>query len=322
MGSESIDLRLGNVWNAWFAFRKGKRMSNEMHEFQYYLEKNLYSLYEDLNSQSYKHGTYRHFTVCDNKRREISVSCIRDRVVHRLIYDFLLPIWDQIFIYDVWSCRKDKGLLVAIERTQSFLKSYPDHFVWRVDIKKFFDNVDQEVLVELIKRRVSDEKALWLLKEVIHSYSSHTEGKGMPIGNLTSQIFSNIYLNELDRLVKHSLKPKAYLRYGDDFVLFEQDRNKLENMRTSVVNFLNESLKASVNPKNDILIKARHGLKFLGLNFWFSGRRLNKRNKKRIVECLNSRNVASYHGMVAQHEVKKIKKWFDWLIYQKVSLVY
>ncbi|MBT6068317.1 hypothetical protein HOG48_01035 [Candidatus Peregrinibacteria bacterium] len=94
MGSELIDLRLENIWKSWFEFRKGKRMSAAMHDFQYHLEDRLMELYEDLNNQTYKHGEYRHFMVCDNKRREISVSSIRDRVVHRLLYDYLVPIWD------------------------------------------------------------------------------------------------------------------------------------------------------------------------------------------------------------------------------------
>ena len=192
IGSESIDLGLGSVWRAWFDFRKGKRMSEEMHEFQYHLEAHLVQLHEDLNNGSYKHGPYRSFTVCDNKRREISVSSVRDRVVHRLLYDYLIPIWDKTFVYDAWSCRKGKGLLAAIERTQDFLKSYPNAYVGRADVKKFFDNVDQRVLFELLKRRVKDRKTLLLIREVLKSYQSPRAGVGMPIGNLTSQIFSNI----------------------------------------------------------------------------------------------------------------------------------
>ena len=112
MGSEElIDLGLSNVWKSWFAFRKGKRMSDEMHEFQYNLESRLFELHKDLNEGTYKHGKYRHFMVCDNKRREISVSSIRDRIVHRLLYDYLVPIWDKTFIYDAWSCRKGQRLL-------------------------------------------------------------------------------------------------------------------------------------------------------------------------------------------------------------------
>ena len=314
-----MDLGLGNIWNAWFEFRKGKRMSEEMHEFQYYLEVRLFALYQDLNNGIYRHGPYRSFVVCDNKRRKISVSSIRDRVVHRLLYDYLVPIWDKTFIYDAWSCRRGKGLLGAIERTQQFLKAYPQAYVWRADVQKFFDNVDQRVLFCLLKRRVKDVKAMLLICEMLKSYQSFGKGIGMPIGNLTSQIFSNIYLNELDRFVKHTLQPKAYLRYGDDFLLFESDLKKLEDMQKAVTDFLSDELKLTLHAKNNVIVKARHGLKFLGVELWPSGRRLSKRNQSRIDARLNLRNTPSYHGVIAKHGGPKLQKWLDWRVHELVS---
>ena len=307
---------LGSVWKAWFAFRKGKHMTDEMHKFQYHLEDQLLELYRDLNNGTYKHGQYRHFIVCDNKRRKISVSSIRDRVVHRLIYDYIVPLWDKTFIHDVWSCRKGKGLLGAIERTQEFLKSYPRAYIWRADIQKFFDNVDQRVLFKLLKRRVRDRKAMLLIREVLKSYSTHEGGVGIPIGNLTSQVFSNIYLNELDRLVKHALQPQAYLRYGDDFILFEADKKKLENMKTVTTEFLSDKLKLTLHNKNNLIVKASHGLKFLGTELWSSGRRLSKRNKTRIASRLNLRNTPSYHGVISKHGGEKMGKWLNWQVHE------
>ena len=318
MGSESIDLGLGSVWKAWFEFRKGKRMSEEMHEFQYHLETHLFNLCQDLNNGTYKHGPYRSFVVCDNKRREISVSSVRDRVVHRLLYDYLIPIWDKTFIYDAWSCRKGKGLLAAIERTQGFLKSFPTAYVWRADVKKFFDNVNQEVLLNLLKRRVKDHKALELIAEVLQSYSPQKEGVGMPIGNLTSQIFSNIYLNELDRFVKHQLKPKAYLRYGDDFLLFDLNRDHLRRMQKEATVFLSNELKLTMHAKNNLIVKARHGLKFLGVELWSSGRRLSKRNQSRMGARLNLRNTPSYYGIVSKHGSPELQKWMNWKVHELV----
>lgn len=124
MGNDSIDLSLENTWESWFEFRKGKRATAELHEFQYYLEKNLFELCADLRGGRYAHGDYRRFIVCDNKRREVCVAGIRDRVVHRLIYSFLEGIYDKTFIYDAWSCRKGKGLLGAIDRISGFLRSF------------------------------------------------------------------------------------------------------------------------------------------------------------------------------------------------------
>ena len=319
MGSEDIDLGLSSIWSAWFQFRKGKRMSMEMHEFQYYLEQRLFELHTDLLNGTYKHGPYRQFVVCDNKRREISVSSVRDRVVHRLLYDYLVPIWDKTFIYDAWSCRKDKGLLAAIERTQGFLKSFPSAYVWRADVKKFFDNVDQQVLFQLLKRRVMDPKALELIAEVLQSYSPQREGVGMPIGNLTSQIFANIYLNELDHFVKHDLKPKAYLRYGDDFLLFEMNLKRLKDMKETIATFLAERLKLKLHSKNNVIIKAKYGLKFLGVELWPSGRRLSKRNKKRIATRLNPKNISSYYGVITKHDGPKMQKWFNWQLNELIT---
>ncbi len=171
MGSESIDVGLKNIWRSWFAFRKGKRPTAELHEFQYYLERNLFSLFTDLNKGTYRHGGYRKFTVSDNKRREISVASIRDRVVHRLVYDFLTPLYDKTFVYDAWSCRVGKGLLGAIERAQQFLRQFPRAFVWRSDIQKFFDSVDHQTLLAILSRKIKDAKAYALLTEIISSFA-------------------------------------------------------------------------------------------------------------------------------------------------------
>ncbi len=162
------------MWRSWFVFRRGKKWSSDLHVFQYKLEENLRELSDDLTSGVYKHGPYKTFIVNDNKRREVSVSTIRDRVVHRLIYDYLSHIYNKIFIYDAWSCRVNKGLMGAIERTQQFLKSFPDNYIWRGDVRKFFDSVDQETLLQLLARRVSDSFAYSLMGEVIRSFALNT----------------------------------------------------------------------------------------------------------------------------------------------------
>ncbi len=168
--SPCLDLSLENIWKSWQKFRKGKAVSAELDEFQYYLERNLYQLYLDLNSGQYQHGNYRKFIVSDNKKREVSVASIRDRVVHRLLYEYLVSIYDKTFIPDIWSCRKSKGLTGALERTGQLLARYNRSFVWRSDIKKFFDHVNHAILVSFIENKVADLKAVGLLKEVINSY--------------------------------------------------------------------------------------------------------------------------------------------------------
>ncbi len=177
MGSTSspeLDFSLSKICRSWYLFRRGKKCSPELFRFQYNLESNLSSLQEELENNSYHPGGYRTFIVNENKKRTISVASIRDRVVHRLLYEYLVPIYDKTFIYDVWSCRREKGLLGAIERTEWFLNKYQNSFVWRADIKKFFDNVDHEILLKILSFRITDKKTFNLLREVIGSYGLPT----------------------------------------------------------------------------------------------------------------------------------------------------
>ena len=171
MDNSVIDLSLSNIWKSWFLFKRGKKKSQELEHFTYYLEQNLFNLYDNLQSGLYRHGLYRKFIVTDNKRREVLVAGIKDRVVHRLMYEYLRELYDKAFIFDVWSCRPHKGLMGAIERTQYFLKKHPHFFVWRSDIKKFFDSVDQKRIIEILSFKVKDQEAIKLLKEIINSHA-------------------------------------------------------------------------------------------------------------------------------------------------------
>ena len=321
----SMNISIHNIWHCWNLFRKGKSKTKELRSFEYALEENLFQLHKDLNRGVYTHGQYCQFTVFDNKKRDIVVAPIRDRVVHRLIYKYLVPIFDKTFIYDVWSCRKGKGLQGAIERAQFFAKQYAHGFVWRTDIKKFFDSVNQEILFKCIERRVSHLPTLHIIREIITSYKIidlkdekkmfPTFSTGIPIGNLTSQIFSNIYFNEFDRFISHSLKPKAYLRYGDDFLIFETDRATLEKIKRQAVSFLYEKLHLSINPKNDIIIRPKQGIHFIGVDIFPFGRRLKKRNWKKVIDNLKEKNFSSYLGLVKKHSSRKKIRETNWRIY-------
>ena len=237
-GNSSIDISLADVWRSFVAFRTGKKPSRAIVEFEYDLLDNIIKLAAELQTGSYKHSPYAHMIVNDNKRRDIAVASVRDRVVHRLLYDYLVTIWDKTFNYDAWSCRQNKGLHGAIDRSQRFMRQYKDGWLWRGDITKLFDSVDKHTMKRLLRRRVNDPTALWLLDEIIDSYSSFESARGIPIGNLTSQTLANIYLNEFDRFIKHSIKPSSYLRYGDDWLCFMSDKVQLENARLKAESFL------------------------------------------------------------------------------------
>ena len=323
MHTVPINLTLENIWRSWWRFRRGKRRTQELDTWQYYLEDNLFRLNTDLNNGVYRHGSYRRFTVSDTKRRDIAVASVRDRVVHRLIYDYLVGIFDKTFIYDAWSCRKGKGLLGAIVRSQESLHSFPHGYVWRADITKFFDHVQHVTLRYCLRRKISDLKTLGLLDGIIASYSfgSHYEREralapriGLPIGNLTSQIFANIYFNEFDRFIVHTLKPHRYLRYGDDFILLDSRREKVSVMKQQSIAFLQTKLGLAINRKNDIIVPVKSGIHFLGVEIFPSGRRLKQQNWERLRRRLAHHNIPSYYGLVNKHAGKKQIKYFDWLI--------
>jgi retron-type reverse transcriptase len=331
-----MNISIHNIWYCWKLFRKGKSKTKELRNFEYVLEENLLDLHKDLNKGIYKHGQYYEFIVFENKKRDIMVAPIRDRIVHRMVYEYLVDIFDKKFIYDVWSCRKGKGLQGAIERTQFFANKYNHGFVWRTDIKKFFDSVNPDVLLKCIEKHISDPPTLKIIREIILSYTLskvdnlgkiaglreiekeealRSFNTGIPIGNLTSQIFSNIYFNEFDRFVVHSLKPKAYLRYGDDFLIFESEKSSLEKIKMESVIFLRKKLYLSINSKNDIIIKPKQGIHFIGVDIFPFGRRLKKRNWKKVIDNLEEKNFSSYLGLVKKHSKRNKIRELNWRIY-------
>lgn len=312
-GNSSIDISVTNVWRSYRAFRAGKKSSRAIIEFEGELLENILALAKSLQAGSYSHGSYSHMIVNDNKRRDIAVASVRDRVVHRLLYDYLVPVWDKTFIYDAWSCRKNKGLHGAIERACIFMRRYPDAWIWRTDITKLFDSIDKNKLKLIVRKRVSDPIALQIMDEVIDS-CSHGDLKGIPIGNLTSQILANIYLNEFDRYVKHSLKPLAYLRYGDDWLCFARSRNELELMRKRAKEFLNTELGLSIHPTLDLIKPVRDGVSYLGVDLWSTGRRVDSSTRVKLNTNLNIRNVPSYKSLLAHHHSKKYLKRFEWTV--------
>lgn len=159
------------LWHAWQAFVKGKRCSPAITAFWYNLEAELAKLAHELENHNYQHGPYESFIVHDPKKREIAVASVRDRVIHRLLYNYLVKQYDRSFCYDTWSCRSGKGLIGAISRTKGHMHKYLDGWLWRSDIKKFFDTVDHLALKKLLRRRIADPQAIWLLNEVINSYN-------------------------------------------------------------------------------------------------------------------------------------------------------
>ena len=263
-------ISIANLFQAWEEFKSGKRNKRDVQIFERHLEDNLFQLYFALKSKRYRHGGYFEFYVNDPKRRHIHKAQVCDRMVHHLLYKYLYFLFDKIFIYDSYSCRLDKGTHRAVKRLEKYTrivsKNYTrDCWVLKLDIKKFFASVDHEILMNIITKKVKDENIIWLINEILTSF--RTDGgknAGIPLGNLTSQIFANIYLNELDQFVKHDLKIKYYIRYADDFLILNSEKMQLKPDLITIGNFLRDNLKLQIHPKKIILRKLTRGIDFCG----------------------------------------------------------
>jgi len=263
-------ISIENHFQAWCEFRKGKSKRLDVQSFERNLEDNLFELQQRLKSKTYRHGNYYSFYVHDPKQRHIHKACVTDRVVHHLLYTFLYKLFDKTFIYDSYSCRLNKGTHKGVKRlvklTRIVSKNYSSPcFALKLDIKKFFASVDHEFLIRLLEKKIADGDILWLLKQIIYSFDSDLgEDKGIPLGNLISQIFANIYLNELDQFVKHELKVKYYLRYADDFVILNSDKSIYHQYTSILVKYLWDNLKLELHPQKIVLRKLNWGIDFLG----------------------------------------------------------
>ncbi len=303
------------LWCAWQAFARGKVRSPGLRMFYWNLEHQLLLLEQVLANGTYRHHPYQNLTVHDPKRREIAVASIRDRVVHRLLYEYLMARWDRSFSYDSWSCRPRKGLIGAIDRAQTHARRYRHGWVWRSDITRFFDSVDHARLCCILQTKLApDSRAYKLLATVIASYQTSTSGPahGIPIGNLTSQIFANIYLNEFDQFVHSTLRPLGYVRYGDDFVLWYSDEAAAQEARVVGSQFLYDYLHLAVNPAHDTVQPTAQRLAYLGVELWPTGRRLPVKTYRRIRRKQNLQNLASYSALLRAHQPRRYYRRFYW----------
>lgn len=273
---------------------------------------NINQIYTELKNRSYCHGTYSHFRVNDQKSRDIHKANVKDRLVHRLIYDELYNYFDNKFIHDSYSCRKNKGTHKAILRYKKFSQKISKNYtkqawVLKCDVKKCFASVDQGILVKILGKYIEDAEILSLLENIILSFK-----KGIPLGNLTSQLFINIYLHELDVFIKKEMKQRWYIRYADDFVIFGENRNELENLFYRIQLFLVKELHLQIHSQISIQT-VYSGLSFLGWKHFSAHRILRSSTKKRAIIGLQSKNgkiVNSYLDLLKWGNTYKLKKQF------------
>jgi retron-type reverse transcriptase len=294
-----------NLFLSWDQFKRGKKKRKDIQQFEMYLEDFIFELHEDLVSGRYQHSSYKQFYVFDPKQRHISKACVRDRLVHQMIYATLSKIFDPTFISHSLSCRLGKGTHKGVILLEKFLRQVSHNgskpcFALKMDIKKFFDSVDHVLLKSLIRKKVKDDRVLTLVDAIIDSFVfQEKEGRkvGLPLGNVTSQLFANIYLHELDLFVKHTTRKKWFLRFCDDFLFVSEQKPELWALIPLIRHFLKEELYLELHPKKVIIRKFDQGIDFLGYVVFPHHRTLRTRTKKRLKRrlkkkhCVLSRSV-------------------------------
>lgn len=274
-------ISLENLFAAYREFVHGKRKRPDVIAFSYCLEDNLFSLHKALISGQWQHGGYETFTVCDPKPRTIHKADVADRILHHAVTRVLEPIFEPSFIFDSWSCRVGKGNIGAVLRAESFyrrlsVKTRGPVWALKLDIKKYFASVDQNILLRLIDKKNFDERTIYLIKNIIGSFS-----KGLPLGNLTSQLFANIYLNPLDHFIKEKLRASFYLRYCDDLLFLDFNRERLVESIDLIKKFLLFELNLMLSPQKIFLRPFHRGVDWLGFVLFPTHRILRPKTRKR-----------------------------------------
>lgn len=286
--------------------------------FERHLEDNIFDIQEALAEGSYRHGSYEPFTIHDPKQRTIHKATVQDRLVHQAVVNVIEPLFEKRFIYDSYSCRVGKGTHAAIARLRGFLRemSWNDTrtvHALKCDIRKFFASVDQAVLSELLKRRVHDPQTLGLLRHIIESFST-VPGKGIPLGNLTSQLFANVYLHELDRYIKHDLHIHHYVRYCDDFVILVRSKAEAARLVERIDAFLRGRLKVELHPNKIHIRTWTQGVDFLGYVLMPHATILRPQTARRMIGRVSGSNQSSYLGLCGHASTHDLRR----LIFNKI----
>ena len=281
-----------NLWEAYRKARRGKRYQEPAAWFDFRLEENLLRLREELITRTYRPGRYHHFHIREPKPRLISAAPFRDRVVHHALVNVLEPIYEARFSASSFACRVGKGTHAAVEQAHRAVR----HCRWLLkgDVVKFFPSVDHAVMRAVLWRKLADPNVRWLIGLILDSgagvlaaeapplwfagddlLAPAERPKGLPIGNLTSQVFANVLLNELDQFIHEQVQPRDYVRYADDFILFDDDPARLASARAAVARKLAD-LRLRVHEGKTCVRPCAHGVRFLGFRLRPSGRRLEK----------------------------------------------
>ena len=303
--------------------QRGKRFQTQVTAFNFHLEKELYQLQAELQTQTYRPGPYYEFHVYEPKLRKISAAPYRDRVVHHALCNIIEPIFDPTFIFDSYACRKGKGTHKAVDRFTDF--SRKNTYVLKCDIKKYFPSIDHEILKTLFRRKIRDVQVLWLMDLIVDSSNpqedvrEYFEGddlltpisrhRGIPIGNLTSQFFANIYLNGFDHFVKEDLRCRCYIRYMDDFVVLDTDKAQLHQVKTEMEGYLAQ-LRLKLHTHKCQVFPVKDGTDFLGYQVFPTHRRLRPSSVRRARRRLRGLRDDYESGKILWSDVNhSVQSW-------------
>jgi RNA-directed DNA polymerase len=277
---------------------KGHKSNAEAAEFCFNLDRELDKLQRELKENSYQPQEYHYFEIYEPKQRTISVASFRDRVVHHALIATIEPIFEKSFIHHSYATRKNKGSLAAIKQAQRFLRRY-DWYL-KLDIRKYFDSIDHQVLMSLLKRKIKDGDVLQLCAKILATGAQGSEvikPIGLPIGNLSSQFFANVYLDSFDHFVLEDLH-FPMIRYMDDILLFADDKTSLKTALKSCESYLQDDLQLIIKEGSVLLNTRVHGLPFLGFRIFPELIRLQAVNAKRMVAKIKLRQYEYETGLI------------------------
>ncbi|MBU0894782.1 MAG: helix-turn-helix domain-containing protein [Nanoarchaeota archaeon] len=312
-----------NLLLAYKKARKGKTKRRYVKRFEEDLINKIKLLREELQFLTYKPHRLKVFILREPKTRKISKSAFRDRVIHHALCNLIVPIFEKSFIYDSHANQIGKGTHKALERFDKFKRKVSKNntlkcYCLKADIKHYFKDVDHDVLLDIISKKIKDGKVFWLIKRILANLPTSKSGgathsKGMPLGNLTSQFFANVYLNELDYFVKHKLKAKYYIRYVDDFVILHNSKKQLENWKVKIDNFLGLKLKIELHKDKSKVLSLEKGVNFLGFRIFYYHKLLRKSNMNNFERKFNELKIMYKEGLITRE--KAVESFEGWLTY-------
>ncbi len=314
-----------NLRLAFWKAAKGNRAKTDCRAFEADLDGHLEALRVGLASGTTEFGNYRHFRIRDPKPRLICAAAFVERVAHHALMNLCEPILERAAVFDSYACRKGKGRLAAVDRARHFARQH--EWFLKLDVRKYFDSIDHATLMEMLGRKFKDPTLLGLFSRIVASYET-VPGKGLPIGNLTSQHFANFYLGPLDRFCKEALRRTAYVRYMDDVVVWGESGAELRHLLESVTEYAREQLRLSIK-ESPIINRTQHGMDFLGYRIYPHDCRLARRSKVRFIRKLRDYERAFETGawteLELQHRVQALlafvmsanSRGFRWHVVQR-----